>query len=126
MLVFLSRIQYVCLPINIFKGYQGNLGKSGEGTQSSCITSSSLVSYAAIFVPIFTQCNNTQKKPHKLILPSYLSSCALQYCLSFQTKMMNPCMEFRRNLSKCIILFLFKETHGNKYIVHIRLNYKAT
>ena len=35
-------------------------------------------------------------------------------------------MEFRRNLSKCIILFLLKETHGNKYIVHIRLNYKAT
>ena len=28
----------------------------------SCITSSSLVSYAAIFVPIFTQRNDAQKK----------------------------------------------------------------
>ena len=61
MVLFVNRIQYVFQPINI--SIQGLLreGKSGVGTQSLCITSSSVVSYAAVFVLIFTQLNDTKK-----------------------------------------------------------------
>ena len=72
---FVSRIQYVCQPIDQhFSGLKGE-GKSGEGTQTLCITSSSLVSYAGDT----RQCDNTQKSCiSEYFLPSYLSSCPLQ------------------------------------------------
>ena len=64
-------------------------GKSGEGTQSSCITSSSLVSYASIFVSIFMQLNDTQKNLHQWIPPPYLSSYPLHIIIVSASRL-NP------------------------------------
>ena len=85
--------------------------KSGESTQSSCITSSSLVSLAAIFVSIFTQRDDTQKKRVSEYFLSTSPHIPFKYCFPFQTKV-NPCMEFKEKLEpECIIIFLlFKET----------------
>ena len=110
-------------------------GKSGESTQSSCITSSSLVSFAAIFVSIFTQrtlgtrcfssrlteagnrarkvsgtqgtLNATTLKKSRVSEYFLPTSPHIPFknCFPFQTKL-NPCMEFKEKLEpECIILF---------------------
>ena len=89
-------------------------GKSGVGTSSSCITSSFLVSYAAVFVLIFTQLDDT-KKAAEVNTSSllYLSSWPLQIVSHFQTKP-NPCMEFRKKIMKCIIWGAFNPDNINR------------
>ena len=72
--VLVRRIQYVCRLNECSFSRAMREGKSGENTQSSCITSSSVVSFAAIFESIFTQRDDTQKKLRKWILPPFLSS----------------------------------------------------
>ena len=69
MQVILCLIQYVCQPIKISIQGLSREEKSGVGTQSSCITSSSLVSYAAVYVPIFTQLDD-KNELRKWILPA--------------------------------------------------------
>ena len=86
------------------KSYQGKwyLG-GGEGTQSLCISFSSLVCHAAqFFVSILAQYDDRKKS---CIWDYFLRTSPLvpfNYCFSFQTKS-NPWIEFRKNLSKCVI-----------------------
>ena len=85
----------------------------------SCITSSSLISYAAIFVSIFTQCNNAQiscLREHFLLTSPHTP---FKYCFSFQTKL-NPCMDLKKGLGKCIVTLYYK-----KLIAAIHCTYKA-
>ena len=85
------------------------------GTQSSCITSSSLVSNAAFFVSIFTQLDDS-KKLRKWILPPCFSSCPLQTVSSSRLNRSKPnsCAKFReKKLSKCILWGVFNPDHIN-------------
>ena len=96
-------------------------GKSRVGTQSSCAlrNSSSLVSYAAIFVAIFKQYDDT-KKLHKWILPPYLFSCPLQI-LFLLPDWTEPMSGIQEKMSTCIERNSLQQNN-----VHMRLNYKAT
>ena len=76
---------------------------SVEGTQSLCISFSSLVCHAAqFFVSVLAQYDDRKKSS---IGDYFLPTSPLvpfNYCFSFQTKS-NPWIEFRKNLSKCLI-----------------------
>ena len=76
---------------------------SGEGTQSLCISFSSLVCHAAHFLCRSSRNTRTEKK--NCIAGYFLPTSPLvpfNYCFSFQTQS-NPWIEFRKNLSKCVI-----------------------
>ena len=76
---------------------------SGEGTQSLCISFSSLVCHAAQFcVSVLAQYDDRKKSS---IGDYFLPTSPLvpfNYCFPFQTKS-KPWIEFRKNLSKCVI-----------------------
>ena len=61
-----------------------------------------------------------KKKLHKWILPSYLSSCPLQI-VSPSRLNRTHCMEFRQNMSKCIIWEAFNPDNINwQSFIHLR------
>ena len=76
---------------------------SGEGTQSLYISFSSLVCHAAHFLCRSSRNTTTEKKSRlwDYFLPTS-PLVSFNYCFCFQNKS-NPWIEFRKNLSKCII-----------------------
>ena len=99
---FVSRIQYVCQPID--QHFQALRGKGSLGRV--------LNRWLCINLFLSSLLCRRHKATRQHTEKSCISECFLptspdvpfKYCFSFQTKL-NPCMEFRKNLSKCIIFF---------------------